>query len=49
MKEFASKWSKDLQKRFGEDNVVLTEVGPALGVHSGPGSLIFAIHILDDN
>jgi len=49
MKEFASKWSKDLQKRFGEDNVVLTEVGPALGVHSGPGSLIFAIQILDDN
>ena len=49
MKEFASKWSKDLQKRFGEDNVVLTEVGPALGVHSGPGSLIFAIQTLDDN
>ena len=49
MKIFASKWSKDLQKRFGVDNVVLTEVGPALGVHSGPGSLIFAIQILDDN
>jgi len=49
MKKFASKWSKDLQKRFGDDNVVLTEVGPALGVHSGPGSLIFAIQTLDDN
>ena len=49
MKKFASKWSKDLQERFGDDNVVLTEVGPALGVHSGPGSLIFAIQTLDDN
>ena len=49
MKKIASKWSKDLQKRFGDDNVVLTEVGPALGVHSGPGSLIFAIQTLDDN
>ena len=49
MKKFASKWSKDLQEKFGDDNVVLTEVGPALGVHSGPGSLIFAIQTLDDN
>ena len=46
MEAFASKWAKDLQKRYGKENIILTDVGPALGVHSGPGSLIFAIQIL---
>ena len=48
MGEFALNWSKNLRKNYGEENVVLTEVGPALGVHAGPGSLVFAIQVLDD-
>ena len=46
--EFALNWSKNLRKDYGEENVVLTEVGPALGVHAGPGSLVFAIQVLDN-
>ena len=42
------KVGKNLRKDYGKENVVLTEVGPALGVHAGPGSLVFAIQVLDD-
>ena len=48
MEEFSLNWSKNLKKDYGEENVVLTEVGPALGVHAGPGSLVFAIQVLDN-
>ena len=48
MEEFALNWSKNLRKDYGKENVVLTEVGPALGVHAGPGSLVFAIQVLDN-
>ena len=47
MEKFASEWAKNLREKYGEDNVILTDVGPALGVHSGPSSLIFAIQIFD--
>ena len=47
MEKFASEWAKNLREKYGEDNVILTDVGPALGVHSGPNSLIFAIQIFD--
>ena len=48
MEDFALNWSKKLRKNYGDENVVLTEVGPALGVHAGPGSLVFAIQVLDN-
>ena len=47
MEKFASKWAKNLRNQYGKENVVLTDVGPALGVHAGPNSLIFAIQTYD--
>ena len=37
---------EDLQRRFGEavEFAALTDMGPAVGVHGGPGTLIVAIH-----
>jgi len=49
IEDFAYEWISDLIKRFGKNKVVLTELGPALGVHAGPGVLAVAIQILEDD
>lgn len=49
MNEFVSKWRIDLINRFGSKNVIVTEIGPALGVHAGPKALCFAIQTLNDD
>lgn len=33
----------------GENNIFTSEIGPALGVHSGPGGLVIAIQTLEDS
>ena len=38
---------EDLRHRFGDDVIefaALTDMGPAVGVHGGPGTLIVAVH-----
>ena len=49
MNTFVDDWRKDLIRKFGDDNVIITDVGPALGVHAGPKVLCFAIQILNDD
>jgi len=49
MNIFVDDWRKDLIRKFGDDNVIITDVGPALGVHAGPKVLCFAIQILNDD
>lgn len=46
--DIAKKWEKELMNNSGADKVILTEIGPALGVHSGRGALAVAIQTLDD-
>lgn len=38
-----------LVDRLGRERVIFTEVGPALGVHAGPGALAVAISSLEDD
>ena len=49
MELFVENWKKDLVDKFGENNVIVTDVGPALGVHAGPKVMCFAIQTLSDN
>ena len=35
-------------EELGAEKVVTTEIGPALGVHAGPDSLVIAIQSLKD-
>ena len=49
MNTFVDDWRKDLIRKFGDENVIITDVGPALGVHAGPKVLCFAIQILNDD
>lgn len=39
---------KDFIELLGKDRVIFTEVGPALGVHAGPGGLAIAIQKCED-
>ncbi len=34
--------------KVGKENIFTSEIGPALGVHSGPGGLVIAIQTLED-
>lgn len=45
----AREWEAELVEQLGQDKVILTEIGPALGVHAGPGALVAAIQILEDD
>jgi hypothetical protein len=49
MNVFVDNWAKDLINKFGDNNVIITDVGPALGVHAGAKVLCFAIQILNDD
>ena len=48
MEDYAKKWANDLKKVYGSDNVIVSEMGPALAVHSGPGGLVFSIQKISD-
>ena len=48
MGDYAKKWASDLKKVYGSDNVIVSEMGPALAVHSGPGGLVFSIQKIGD-
>ena len=48
MENYAKKWAKDLKKIYGSDNIIVSEMGPALAVHSGPGGLVFSIQKIDN-
>ncbi len=45
----SQKWQENLNKNSGADKVILTEIGPALGVHAGRGALVAAIQTLNDD
>lgn len=49
LENFAKNWVSDLTKKLGADRVILTDLGPAVGVHAGPGALAVAIQILEDD
>jgi len=49
VENLAIDWREDLVKNSGADKVILTEIGPALGVHAGRGALVSAIQTLDDD
>jgi fatty acid-binding protein DegV len=49
VEKLAKKWEAELMKNGGADKVILTEIGPALGVHAGRGALAVAIQTLDDD
>lgn len=36
-------------ENIGAEKIILTEIGPAIGVHAGPNSLVIAIQSLKDN
>lgn len=46
--EIAEK-AKDHFESIGADKVIVTEIGPALGVHAGPRSLVISTQSLTDN
>ena len=35
----AEKVADDVKKRFGTQNVVINNIGPVIGAHSGPGTV----------
>lgn len=37
------------EPKIGNENIYITEIGPALGVHSGPGGTVIAIQHLEDS
>lgn len=49
MDDFANEWANGLRKKYGDENVVLAEMGPALAVHAGKGSLVFSIQLLEED
>ena len=34
-----TRWPRDVKRRFGVQTVVLNNVGPVIGAHSGPGTV----------
>jgi DegV family protein with EDD domain len=45
----ARQWETELVEQLGRERVIFTEVSPALGVHAGPGALVAALQILEDD
>lgn len=46
--EIALEYKEEFSKRIGKDNVFISEIGPALGAHSGPGGMVIATQIQGD-
>jgi DegV family protein with EDD domain len=38
-REEAETWAEQIQERFGVEDVMLTEIGPVIGTHVGPGTI----------
>jgi hypothetical protein len=46
--EIAEEFSNDFSKMIGKENVFISEIGPALGSHSGPGAMVIATQTLGE-
>ena len=46
--EEARKIEEIFVEKIGRENVFFSEIGPALGCHSGPGGLVIAVQTLED-
>ena len=47
--EKAFELRNDFIKKIGKENVFVSEVGPGLGAHAGPGAMVIAIQTLKDS
>ena len=45
----AFKFSEDFGKMIGKENVFISEFGPALGAHAGPGAMVISAQTLEDS
>ena len=43
--EIALEYKEEFSKRIGKENVFISEIGPALGAHAGPGGMVIATQI----
>ena len=46
--EVAHHWGEEFGKRIGNENVFISEIGPAIGVHSGPEGMVIAVQTLEE-
>ena len=46
--EIALEYKEEFSKRIGKENVFISEIGPALGAHAGPGGMVIATQIQGD-
>jgi DegV family protein with EDD domain len=46
--EVAHRWGEEFGKRIGNENVFISEIGPAIGVHSGPEGMVIAVQTLEE-
>lgn len=47
--ELAMEFKEDFEQKIGSENVFISEVGPALGAHAGPGAMVIATQSLGDS
>ena len=47
--EVAQRWGEDFGRRIGDENIFISEVGPAVGVHSGPEGMVIAVQTLEES
>ena len=47
--EKAFELRNDFIKKIGKENVFVSEVGPGLGAHAGPGAMVIAAQTLRDS
>lgn len=43
--EIALEYKEEFSKKIGKENVFISEIGPALGAHAGPGGMVIATQI----
>ena len=47
--EAAQRWGEEFGRRIGDENIFISEVGPAVGVHSGPEGMVIAVQTLEES
>ena len=47
--EVAQRWGEEFGRRIGDENIFISEVGPAVGVHSGPEGMVIAVQTLEES
>ena len=47
--EVAQRWGEKFGRRIGDENIFISEVGPAVGVHSGPEGMVIAVQTLEES